>query len=499
MLDLLVIGGGINGAGIARDAAGRGLEVALCEQHDLAAHTSSASSKLIHGGLRYLEHREFRMVHKALAEREVLLRIAPHLVRPLHFVVPSQPKLRPAWLLRAGLWLYDQLGASSSTLPRSRRLPLQGHALGEPLQEDIREGFTYADAQVPDARLVVLNALDAAERGAQIWTRTHCAQAWREADAWRAELVNADGTTRTVQARMLVNATGPWAGRFGEDISMTRSHRLRLVQGSHIVVPALFDHDHAYLLQQADGRIVFVIPFEDRFTLIGTTDVDFDADPAAAAIDDAQCDYLCAAVNHSFKRQISRHDVVWSFSGVRPLLDDADAVASHVSRDYQLDLDLQGAPLLTVLGGKLTTYRQLAEEAVDLVVRTRGGSAAAWTRTGPPLPGGDLGVPAHVQATLLAASPWLPSDLAARWARSYGSRAAHIIGTATSLQDLGEHFGADLYQAEVDYLCAAEWVQLADDLLWRRSKLGLSLDAAQQQHLARWLHARLRTANAESA
>lgn len=487
MLDMLVVGGGINGTGIARDAAGRGLEVALCEQHDLASHTSSASSKLIHGGLRYLEHRQFGMVRKSLKEREVLLRIAPHLVQPLPFVLPHESHLRPAWLIGLGFWLYDHLGGRSSLLPRSRSLRLSTHPLGAPLHDGLRRGFTYSDAQAPDARLVVANAIDAAERGARIWTRTRCEQAWREADGWSVDLRDPDGSQRSVRTRMLVNATGPWVPAFVDDISLTRSVPLRLVQGSHIVVPALYPHDHAYLLQQPDGRIVFAIPFEDRYTLIGTTDVDFDGDPGAVHVDDAQRDYLCAAANRSFRQQTSPRDIVWEFSGVRALLDDADAEASTVSRDYRLELDAEGAPLLNVLGGKLTTYRRLAEEAVDLLARLGGNAAPAWTATGALLPGAERGTPAQGAAWLATQWPWLPPSLAARWARTYGARAALILGQADSMDALGTHFGADLYEAEVRYLCAREWVRQADDVLWRRTRLGLALDAAQQHRLARWL------------
>lgn len=491
MLDLLVVGGGINGAGIARDAAGRGLQVALCEQHDLAAHTSSASSKLVHGGLRYLEQRQFGLVHRSLAERATLLRIAPHLVTPLGFVLPHSPQLRPAWMIRLGLWLYDLLGRG--TLPRSRALRLHGHPFGMPLRDSGGLGFTYTDARVPDARLVVLNALDAAERGARIWPRTTCTRAWRDAQGWSAELCDAQGRQRVVHARSLVNATGPWAAAFCNGISHSRAVPLRLVQGSHIVLPALYGHDHAYLLQQPDRRIVFAIPFERQFTLVGTTDVDFHGDPAEAGIDAAQVDYLCAAVNRSFGRHIERSDVLWSFSGVRPLLDDAQANPSVVSRDYLLDLDSDGAPLLNVFGGKLTTYRRLAEQAVDLLLHGRAACPPAWTGTGAVLPGGSRGTPAQVQAWLCERWPWLPPALAARWAGSYGCRAERIIGDADALPALGEHFGADLYQAEVDYLCTCEWVQHADDLLWRRTKLGLVLDAGQQRHLARWLEARAST------
>ena len=486
MFDVLVVGGGINGAGIARDAAGRGLRVALCEQHDLAAHTSSASSKLIHGGLRYLETGHFGMVRRSLQEREVLLRIAPHLVQPLAFVVPHVPHLRPAWLIHIGLWLYDRIGGRSSSLPRSRGLSLHGHALGAPLRGPPSRGFVYADAQVPDARLVIANAVDAAERGAQVWTRTRCVQAWRQPDGWTLDLVRSDGTLHSVQARALVNATGPWAGTFTADISLTAGPVLRLVQGSHIVVPALFDHDHGYLLQQPDGRVVFALPFEQDYTLVGTTDVEFEGDPAGVSIDAAQLDYLCEAVNRGFARPISQQDVLWSFSGVRPLVDEPEAIASRVPRDYQLQLDAQGAPLLNVIGGKLTTYRRLAEEAVNAIGAAIGRPDGAWTATGSPLPGGELGLSAAVETWLRDRWPWLPQRVTRRWARSLGTRAGWIVQGAQSLDALGEHFGAGLYEAELRYLQQHEWARTAEDVLWRRTWLGLQLDTRQQARVADW-------------
>lgn len=388
--DLLVIGGGINGVGIARDAAGRGLSVCLCEQDDLAAHTSSASTKLIHGGLRYLEQYEFALVGKALAEREVLLRLAPHIIWPLRFLLPHQPHLRPAWMIRAGLFLYDHLGGSKRSLPRSRRLSLRTHPVGQPLQESLRTGFVYSDAWVQDARLVVLNAMDAAKRGAQIHTRTRCVGAWRDAGFWYAELEGCDGRRRTVQSRALANAAGPWAVSFLDKVAaVPHQHALRLVKGSHIVVPKLFDHDHAYIFQQPDRRIVFAIPYEHDFTLIGTTDVDYEADPSAPKIDAAEVQYLCDAVNLYFQQQITPQDVVWNYSGVRPLLDDAEDNAAEVTRDYQLEVLTDGAPLLNVFGGKLTTYRKLAEEAVDRLTQALGARKPAWTARGEALPGGE--------------------------------------------------------------------------------------------------------------
>ena len=486
--DLLVVGGGINGVGIARDAAGRGMSVCLCEQDDLAAHTSSASTKLIHGGLRYLEQYEFALVGKALAEREVLLRLAPHIIWPLRFLLPHQPHLRPAWMIRAGLFLYDNLGRGRRTLPRSRRLSLRDHALGQPLQPSLRTGFVYSDAWVQDARLVVLNAMDAAQRGAKVLTHTRCMGARRDASLWYVDLEDAHGQRSTVRARALVNAAGPWATRLLDLIpSLPHTHSLRLVKGSHIVVPRLFEHDHAYIFQQPDRRIVFAIPYEHDFTLIGTTDVDYDADPSAPHINAAETTYLCDAVNLYFRQQISPQDVVWSYSGVRPLLDDAEDNAAEVTRDYQLDLVRDGPPLLNVFGGKLTTYRKLAEEAVDRLGEALGVRAPAWTARGEPLPGGEQrDIPALLE-TLRADRPWLPETLAQRWARSYGTRAERLLGEIDSLDGLGLHFGADLYQAEVDYLREHEWARTAEDILWRRSKLGLRMSTEERACLEDYL------------
>ena len=487
--DVLVVGGGINGVGIARDAVGRGLSVCLCERDDLASHTSSASTKLIHGGLRYLEQYEFALVGKALAEREVLLRLAPHIIWPLRFLLPHQPHLRPAWMIRTGLFLYDHLGRGRRTLPGSKRMALRSDPVGAPLREEFRTGFVYSDAWVQDARLVALNAMDAAQRGARILTRTGCVSARRAEGLWQVALQHADGRRQDVQARTLVNAAGPWAVQFLDDVAKVgHDHALRLVKGSHIVVPRLFDHDHAYIFQQPDRRIVFAIPYEHDFTLIGTTDVDYRADPSAPKIDAEETRYLCDAANRYFLKQIAPGDVVWSYSGVRPLLEDEEDNAAEVTRDYLLELDADhGAALLNVFGGKLTTYRKLAEEAVDRLVAHSGRKAPAWTARGAPLPGGERRDIRALAQELRAARPWLAETTAARLARNYGTRAELLLGQAASLQDLGEHFGADLYQAEVDYLREHEWVTQADDLLWRRSKLGLRIDAAGRQRLADYL------------
>jgi len=495
-VDVLVVGGGINGAAIARDAAGRGLSVLLCEQHDLAGHTSSASSKLIHGGLRYLEQYEFTLVGKALAEREVVLRSARHIVRPLRFVLPHEPHLRPEWMIRAALLLYDNLGRRRAhTLIHSRRVDLREHPAGAPLQARFRKGFIYSDAWCDDARLVVLNALDAQARGAQILTRTRVVHAQRNADGWRAQLRDDTGSERHVAARALVNASGPWAASFLVDVAQQAPrHELRLVKGSHIVVPRLYTHEHAYTFQQDDRRIVFAIPFEHDYTLIGTTDIEFSGAPQEVRIDAAETQYLCAASNRYFTRKIAPTDVVWSYSGVRPLLEDDSGSASEVTRDYLLDCDSEeGAPLLSVFGGKITTHRKLAEEAVDWLAPALGNEHPAWTAEGVTLPGGDLGRADDDAAfdrflhRVVRRYPWLPAGLALRYARSYGTRIERVLDGATALRDLGEHFGADLYEREIAYLVGAEWARDLDDILWRRTKLGLRIDAAGRTRLQRHL------------
>ncbi|WP_179403533.1 glycerol-3-phosphate dehydrogenase [Burkholderia guangdongensis] len=479
LLDLLVIGGGINGAGIARDAAGRGLSVVLCEQDDLASHTSSASTKLIHGGLRYLEYNEFGLVRKALMERETLMRAAPQIIRPLRFVMPHVPNLRPAWLIRLGLVLYDHL-AKRELLPGSRGIDMRRHPAGAPLVASIRRGFVYSDGWVDDARLVVLNAIDANERGAEILTRTKLVSAERVGREWHARLALADGTTRVVRARAIANAAGPWVGdvlhgALGRDAR----HSVRLVKGSHIVVPRLFEHDHAYIFQNPDKRIVFAIPYERDFTLIGTTDVEYTADPAKVSIDRDETRYLCDSINRYFTRKIAPADVRWTYSGVRPLLEDEHADnPSAVTRDYKLELDDgDGAPLLSVFGGKITTFRKLAEEAADLLCGALGRDARAWT-AGVPLPGGDIANAAFdaFAAGFSERHPWLPAALARRYAHAYGTRAARVIGGAASLAGLGAEIAPGLYEAELRYLRDAEWATRADDVLWRRSKLGLHVE-----------------------
>ena len=487
--DLAVIGGGINGCGIAADAAGRGLSVFLCEQHDLAAHTSSASSKLIHGGLRYLEHHEFRLVREALGEREVLLGMAPHLVRPLRFILPHRPHLRPAWMIRAGLFLYDHLGARHS-LPGSRHLSF---GPGCPLKAEIGDGFEYSDCWVDDARLVVANAIAARERGAHIHVQTRCVGARRSKGLWHLHLERADGSRVSLRARALVNAAGPWAERVLHDVlHQNSSQHLRLIQGSHIVVPRLHDGEQAYILQHRDGRIVFVIPWLERFSLIGTTDREYQGDPAKVRISEEETAYLLKVVNAHFRKQLTPGDILHSYSGVRPLCDDESDQPSAITRDYTLSLaGAPGeAPLLSVFGGKLTTYRKLAEAALEQLAPYFPGLRPAWTAHSK-LPGAEeLDSVSRLAEDLCDAHAWLAPDLARRWAGSYGTRAWQLVEDAHCLMDLGENFGAGLYAREVDYLCDEEWACSAEDILWRRSKLGLCLGARQQQRLQRYLQER---------
>ena len=475
--DLLVIGGGINGAGIARDAAGRGLRVLLCEKGDLAEATSSSSTKLIHGGLRYLEYYEFRLVREALLERERLLRIAPHIIWPLRFVLPYTDGLRPRWLLRIGLFLYDHL-ARLRTLPGSASVALRTSPMGAPLQDRITDGFLYSDCWVEDARLVVLNAMDAQARGAEIRTRTAVERARRDGDAWAATLRGADAT-ETVRAKIIVNAAGPWVSKtLGGTLGIDTKAAVRLVKGSHIVTRRLYEGAQAYILQNPDGRIVFAIPYEHDFTLIGTTDVPHDGEPGPVCISAEETAYLCASINRFFKTPIAPDDVVWSYAGVRPLYDDAAKHASAVTRDYVLDIhDERGAlPVLSVFGGKITTYRRLAEHALEKLETYLPDLRPAWTADAP-LPGGDMpnaDFDAHL-ARFRTRFGFLPEDLARRLARAYGTRAEAIVGAARGMTDLGEDFGAGLTKAEVDYLVRDEWARTSADILWRRSKLGLRL------------------------
>ncbi|MDQ0032814.1 glycerol-3-phosphate dehydrogenase [Variovorax boronicumulans] len=505
--DVLIVGGGINGCGIARDLAGRGWRVVLCEKDDLASHTSSSSTKLIHGGLRYLEYYEFSLVRKALQEREVLLKSAPHIMWPLRFVMPHDPSMRPAWMIRIGLFMYDHL-AKREVLPGSRSVDLRKHAAGKPLKNQYKRGFIYSDGWVDDARLVLLNALDAKARGAEVLTRTRCTHARRDADGWTATLESPQGT-RTVRARAVVNAAGPWAESFLRGVAQSAkgeslaTKSLRLVKGSHIIVPRLFEHDHAYIFQNPDKRIIFAIPYQDEFTLIGTTDIELNGDdPGAARIAQEEIDYLCTQASRYFEKPIVPADVVWTYSGVRPLLDDASGDPSAVTRDYMLESNTTAAPLLSVWGGKITTFRKLAEDAADEVGKMLGQSNAqrpAWT-DGAFLAGGDLS--AWIGAAkrpdddferfvsaVQAKYPWLYGKLTRRLARAYGARVSELLGDAKSLADLGPAVAPDLHERELRFLQTHEWAVSSDDVLWRRSKLGLHYTPAEREQVAAWLQA----------
>ena len=494
--DLLVIGGGINGTGIARDAAGRGLSVLLVEQDDLAAHTSSWSTKLIHGGLRYLEHYEFRLVGEALAEREVLLRVAPHLIEPLLFVLPHEPHLRPAWMIRAGLFLYDRLGGRM-TLPKSFGVDLRATPYGAGLKPRFRKGFVYADARVDDARLVVANALDARARGADIRVRTRLAGAHRENGVWRARLATNDGTRTDVTARALVNAAGPWVREVLTDLAETPiDAQVRHVKGSHIVVPRVHGEAHAYILQNADNRIVFIIPYQDRYSLIGTTDVPV-REFEHPAISEEETYYLLTLANTYLARPLASTDVVWTYSGVRPLYDDGTSDPSAVTRDYVLKLHpprngASGprAPVLSIFGGKITTYRKLAEAVLADLAAVFPTMGPAWTHDAP-LPGGDL--PQSDRGAwvkeLGRRYPALAPSLVKAVAHRHGTRAITVLGDARTSADLGEDFGADLTQREIDYLRDQEWASTAEDVLWRRTKCGLPMNLAQRERVTAFMGA----------
>ena len=475
--DLVIIGGGINGTGIARDAAGRGLKVLLCEQHDLAQHTSSASSKLIHGGLRYLEHYEFGLVRKALQEREVLLRAAPHIIWPLRFVMPHVEHLRPKWMIRAGLFLYDHL-ARRTILPASRGVDFASHPAGKPLKTFIKKGFEYSDGWVYDARLVVLNAMDAQEHGATIMTRTKVTQAVRSEDLWQLTYESSENhltIERTVCARVVVNAAGPWAAELLQTtLNTTSTHRLRQVKGSHIVVKKIFDHPYAYIFQHTDQRIVFAIPYENDFTLIGTTDVDYHGDIGQVEIDDAEVRYLVNVMDEYFKHPLPRDHIVATYAGVRPLLEDNHGDPAAVTRDYLLDLDTHAAPVLSVFGGKITTFRRLAEDALSKIAQVLPMSETRWTAD-KPLPGGDI--PNADFSMFLgqqtARYAWLSEPLVKHYARLYGTRMDVFLDGLSEVSELGQELSPRLYAVEVDYLMKHEWARSAQDVLWRRTKLGL--------------------------
>ncbi|MBN8994626.1 MAG: glycerol-3-phosphate dehydrogenase [Rhizobiales bacterium] len=488
--DIAIIGGGINGAAIARDAAGRGLSVFLCEQDDLASATSSASTKLIHGGLRYLERYAFRLVHEGLAEREVLLEAAPHIIRPIRFVLPHHRGLRPRFLLRVGLFLYDHLGGRK-VLPPTRSVDLTQDPAGKPLRPEYRFGFEYSDCTVDDSRFVVLNAMDARTHGAAILPRTRCVIAEREGDLWRLSLESAEtGEPSIIQARTLVNAAGPWVADVLDHVvhGHARAH-VRLVKGSHVVVRKLFDHDRAYIFQNSDRRIVFAIPYRQDFTLIGTTDDDYHGDPGEVAADDAEVAYLLAAASEYFRQPVTEDAVVWTYSGVRPLYDDGASKAQEATRDYVLDVDAgEGqAPVLSVFGGKITTSRKLAEHALEkLSPFVKMG--APWTK-GASLPGGNFPVDGggDVVRALRAAYPFVTEAHAWRLVSAYGTRAPLFLAGARGLADLGHVFGEDLTEAEVAWLVQEEWARTAEDVLWRRTKLGLRFTASQVSVLEAWM------------
>ncbi len=493
--DMFVIGGGINGTGIAADAAGRGLSVMLCEQGDLAGATSSASSKLVHGGLRYLEHYEFRLVKEALAERETLLSIAPHLVWPLRFTLPHRPHLRPAWMIRSGLFLYDYL-ASRVTLPSSKGVRFSSNS---PLQGNMNKGFEYSDCWVDDARLVIHNALSAQQHLARIETRTRCISAIRLADQGVWQIVCeqlATGQRETIHARAVINAAGPWVNTvFDQTLTEQKApHGIRLIKGSHIVVKRFHEHDGAFILQNTDRRIVFVLPFQDDFSLIGTTDQEYQGDPAQVKIDQGEIDYLLKVVNEHFVTQLTEADIVHHYSGVRPLCDDESNDPSAITRDYTLELDSQAdaLPLLSIYGGKITTYRKLAESALRKLQPFFPNMGESWTAK-QPLIGASTEYDSldKIQDLLAQRFPQLAPKMLNRFSRSYGLLSLELLGLAQHSHELGVCFGADLYAQEVDYLMQHEWAQTTDDVLWRRTKLGLRLTSLQVEQLATYMQQRM--------
>jgi len=491
--DIFVIGGGINGCGIARDAVGRGFSVYLAEMNDLASGTSSWSTKLIHGGLRYLEHYEFRLVREALMEREVLWKAAPHIIWPMRFVLPYAKGLRPAWLLRLGLFLYDHIGGRK-LLPPTRTLDMTRDPAGRPLKPLFKKAFEYSDGWVNDARLVVLNARDAADRGATIRTRAKVVTARREDGLWAVTLEDtATRASEQVKARLIVNAAGPWVDQVLQGaVGQNDVHNVRLVQGSHIVVAKKFDDPRAYFFQNRDGRIIFAIPYEEDFTLIGTTDQDYVGDPRDVRISEGEIDYLCSAASEYFTQPVRRSDIVWTYSGVRPLYDDGASKAQEATRDYVLKIEGSDreAPIVNIFGGKITTYRRLAESMLEKIESRLGKRGAAWT-AGAALPGGDFPVTGFdaQTAALKTEYPFLDLAHARRLTRLYGTRARTLLGLARSISDLGQNFGADLYEAEVRYLMAHEWAVTAEDVLWRRTKRGLRLGKDQAAALETFMNA----------
>lgn len=487
LLDILIIGGGINGAGIAADAAGRGLSVALFEANDFASATSSASSKLIHGGLRYLEHYEFRLVSEALAEREVLLKKAPHLVQPMRFRLPHRPFLRPAWMIRSGLFLYDHLG-KRTTLPASHKVDLAQSGL---MKEEMKVGFEYSDCWVDDARLVILNILAAQENGAEIANYCKVENAVREQDAWRVTITNQiTGEQFERRAKALVNAAGPWVKQvFDENLHTKSPRNIRLVKGSHIVVPRVHNEEQAYILQNKDNRIVFVIPYLDDFSIVGTTDVEYKGDPRKVAISDEEIDYLIDIVNQHFIKPLHRDDIVWSYSGVRPLCDDESDSPQAITRDYTLEIEHQQnkTPILSIFGGKLTTYRKLAESAMQKLSPYFSNMGKPWTAT-ESLPGGNFSCNrTQLSQSLRAQYPWLSEKLAMRYVRQFGTYTHRMLANIHTEEQMGIRFAHDVYQCEIDYLVQYEQVKTLEDLLWRRTKLGLYLTEQEQQAMDEYI------------
>jgi D-erythritol 1-phosphate dehydrogenase len=487
IFDLLVIGGGINGAGIARDAAGRGLKVVLCEKDDVAQGTSSRSGKLIHGGLRYLEYYEFRLVREALIEREIMLASAPHIVWPLRFVIPHAPEQRPAWLVRLGLFLYDHLGGRKK-LAACRSIDLRRDPEGRAIKPQYSKAFEYSDCWVDDARLVVLNLLDAQERGATVYTRTTAQAARRVGEYWEITLASSDGSVRILRAKAIANAAGPWVENVINAVAgLNSARKVRLVKGSHLIVKKFWEGPNSYVFQNHDKRVIFVNPYLKDWVLIGTTDVPYQGPPDNVAIDEAEIDYMLAAVNRYTQKQLTRADVLHSYSGVRPLYDDASDNPSAVTRDYVFEVE-GTPPLLSVFGGKITTYRKLAEHALQKLEPFFPDMKAAWTAKAT-LPGGDL--PAQdfdaFIATLQSKFAWLPAELVLHYGRHYGSRANLLLQAMDKMADLGQHFGDMLYEREVNYLCKTEWAQTAEDILERRTKQGLRFTETQKQSLAAYL------------
>jgi len=493
--DLFIIGGGINGCGIARDAAGRGYSVYLAEMNDLASGTSSWSSKLIHGGFRYLEYYEFRLVREALSERETLWALAPHIIKPMRFVLPHHKDMRPAWLLRLGLFLYDHIGARK-LLPGTKSVDLRSDAVGKPLQEGFTKGFEYSDCWVDDARLVILNAQDAAARGAEVHSRTKCVSARHEDGIWYLTTEDTDTGVRTsLTAKMVINAAGPWVDEvLGQSFGHNAPKNVRLVQGSHIVVPRIHEHDRAYIFQNKDGRIVFAIPYQQDYTVIGTTDTDYKGDPGKVKITPEETAYLCELANGYFKKPVREADIIWTYSGVRPLYDDGASEAQEATREYVLRSGEKTGepPVMNIFGGKLTTFRRLAESALDIIEDRIGRKGRPWTHK-PKLPGGDFETTSfdELAERLQGEYHWLDKAVVYRLARQFGTHTRMVLAGARSVKDLGEDFGHGLYEAEVRYLAVNEWAKRAEDVLWRRTKLGLKFSVDEAKRLDDWMVSQL--------